>query len=352
MTDTQDRRIAPFRAVVTGASGFVGFALTGLLADQCGPECVQAIVGPVQHAAEQGRLDRLKDLGVRIVESDLRSKPVLHSGLDEFDVVYHLAAYTRTEDDSRDVRINDLGTARLIAELGPRLSGKRFVYTSTIAAVDTPPGGGRMRIDTPCRPRIEYGKTKLAAETFLKPAAEKTGFDYTILRLPTVYGPGFRPGGMFDVLARELPRNTFAARLHWPGKMAVVEVHDLSHILLEAGTNAALRNRTFFVSTNEDPSMGEIAAGVADSIGVAYHPIALPRWVVSGLGAFRGTFWQSPWLPHWIRISAWRISLVTGGFYCDGSELTSLLQMKYQPWREGFRTMYAARDANSRLAFQ
>ena len=72
MTDTQDRRIAPFRAVVTGASGFVGFALTGLLADQCGPECVQAIVGPVQHAAEQGRLDRLKDLGVRIVESDLR----------------------------------------------------------------------------------------------------------------------------------------------------------------------------------------------------------------------------------------------------------------------------------------
>jgi len=332
------------RAAIAGAAGFVGFALTKLLVHRWGPEWVQAIIGPVQHATEQSRLDQLRKLGVRITESDLRTTPVLHSEILEFDVLYHLAAYVRSEENSPDVRINDLGTARLIEELGPRLAGKRLVYTSTIAAVDPPPTPSHMTMATPCRPRTIYGATKLAAESILKSAAGKIGFDYAILRFPTIYGPGYRPGGMFDVLARSLPKNALSSRLNWPGKMAIIELHDAARILLAAGTRSDMRNRTFFVSTGEDPTMGEIAGQIASVIGAPYRPITLPGWLVASLGILRSPYWSANWLPHFVKISAWRISLVADGFYCDGSELTDMLGMRYLPWRDGFRGMYRAPD--------
>ncbi len=338
----------PFmRAVVTGAAGFIGCALTELLASEWGPKSVQAVVGPVQHDKERGRLERLRRLGTPITSFDLRQSPVFQVGLADFDVFFHLAAHTRTEDASTDVRINDIGTERMLSELGPRLEGKRFIYTSTICAVDSPPGGGRMTDKTPCRPRIEYGVTKLAAEQLVKAAASEIGFDYTILRLPTVYGPGYRPGGMFDVLAKSLLRNTLSTRILWPGKMAIVQVHDLARILVHASTHPDMSNRTFFVSSDEDPTMGEITRQVALSIGTTQRPIVLPSWLLCCLRATRSPIWQNAFLPHWIKILAWRGSLVLDGFYCDGSELTNLLHFKYQPWRQAFESMYAGPDGHA-----
>jgi UDP-glucose 4-epimerase len=329
------------RAVVTGAAGFVGYALTELLANEWGPKSVQAVVGPVQHDKERARLERLRRLGTPLTSFDLRQSPVFHTGLADFDVFFHLAAYVRTEVDSADVRINDSGTERLLSELRPMLGGTRFIYTSTIAAVDSPLGGGSITSATPCRPRTDYGVTKLAAEQLLKAAAAEGGFNYTILRLPTVYGPGYRPGGMFDVLAKSLPRNGLSTRILWPGKMAIVQVHDLARILLQASGHPEMRDRTFLVSSDEDPTMGEIAGQVAQAIGVRHRPIVLPQWLLSCLRAVRSPIWQSAALPHWIKILAWRLSLVLDGLYCDGSELTNLLQFKYQPWRQAFERIYA-----------
>jgi len=329
------------RAIVTGADGFIGCALTELLASEWGPQSVQAVVGPVQHEKEGRRLERLKRLGTPLISSDLRQSPVFHDELADFDVLFHLAAYARTEINSHDVRINDLGTERLLTELRPRLAGKRFIYTSTLAAVDRPPGGGRMTSETPCRPRTEYGATKLAAEQMVKAAALEVGFDYTILRLSTVYGPGYRPGGMFDLLAKLLARNALSTRIQWPGKLALLEVDDLARILVQTSTHPDMSNRTFFVSSDEDPTMGEISGRIAQSIGARYRPIVLPPWFLRWLGAVRSPIWQNAAMPHWIKILAWRTSLLLDGLYCDGSELTNLLQTKYQPWRQAFERMYA-----------
>jgi thioester reductase-like protein len=63
------------RAVVTGAAGFVGYALSELLASEWGPKSVQAVVGPVQHDKERARLDRLRHLGTPLTSFDLRQSP-------------------------------------------------------------------------------------------------------------------------------------------------------------------------------------------------------------------------------------------------------------------------------------
>jgi nucleoside-diphosphate-sugar epimerase len=78
-------------------------------------------------------------MGLSTLPIDLRRSPVLAGSLDDFDVLFHLAAYVRTEENSPDVSINDVGTERLLEELGPRLTGKHVVYSGTIAAVDSFP---------------------------------------------------------------------------------------------------------------------------------------------------------------------------------------------------------------------
>jgi nucleoside-diphosphate-sugar epimerase len=104
---------------VTGAAGFVGGALCELLVQQFGTDSVQAVVGPAPiHDKERARHQRLQRMGVRIVSSDLRKSPVPWEPLEEFDVLFHLAAYVKTEENSPDVHINDEGVDRLIQELG------------------------------------------------------------------------------------------------------------------------------------------------------------------------------------------------------------------------------------------
>jgi UDP-glucose 4-epimerase len=330
------------RAAITGAAGLVGFALTRHWEKQHGMGSIQALVGPCQHSVEEARLTHLRAAGYSMTSIDLRFSPVIREPINDFDVLFHLAAYVRTEEDSPDVSINDQGTERLLEELGPRLRGKHVVYSSTIAVVDSfPPHTGRMTMTTPCLPRTVYGITKLKAETILKRAAEEFGFTYTMLRLPTVYGPGYRPGGMFDVFVKDLPQNKLSVRIAWPGPMSIVEVDDLAKILMTAAADSRMIGQTYFVSSGEDPEMGEMAEHAAGLLGIPYSPIALPKNSAALLSPFLGSFWQASFMPHFFQITTWRVSLVLNGFYCDGSPLTNLLGMKYIPWREGFRKMFA-----------
>jgi nucleoside-diphosphate-sugar epimerase len=92
----------------------------------------------------------------------------------------------------------------------------------------------------------------------VKRKAEQWGFDYTVLRLCTVYGPGFRPGGMFDYLAGAVPREKLSARIAWPGRMSIVEVNDAADILIHVSVNSQAANRTFLVSSDEDPTMSQM----------------------------------------------------------------------------------------------
>ena len=95
------------KCVVTGSVGFVGCALSELLVNQLGADFVVAVVGPAPiHEKERERYNRLQRLGVRTVASDLRRSPVLDEELADFDVLFHLAAYVRTEENSSVVSTN------------------------------------------------------------------------------------------------------------------------------------------------------------------------------------------------------------------------------------------------------
>jgi nucleoside-diphosphate-sugar epimerase len=326
------------KALITGASGFVGFELTQQLL-KLGHDVIAA-VGPVQHALEQTRRRRLKETGVTLVDCDLRRPNPLAETPSGWNVLFHLAAYVCTETNSPDVRINDEGTRRLFTQLNTTLEGTRVVYASSIAVSDSP-HSGIIRPDTPCRPRTCYGRTKLAGEAVTRELAPRYRFQPTVIRFPTIYGPGFRPNGMFDSLAKRLPQNRLWARIAWPGKMSLLDVRDLAGLLIKAAEHPATAHKTFLASSGEDPTTSQIAQRIAECVGAAYRPLRIPRWATVVLKQLLSGPWQAKGIPYALQIATWRASLLTNGLYCDGRELTELLGMRYRPWQDGFAHMYA-----------
>jgi nucleoside-diphosphate-sugar epimerase len=324
------------KALITGAAGFLGHQLTMRLRER-GFD-VTAAIGPRQDERESRRLRELKQLEVPIISCDLRQEEPLAIVPAEWDVLFHLAAFVRTEEDNDDVRVNDEGTRRLLAQLP--LRNKRVVFTSTLAVADNATGG-EITPRTLCQPRTAYGRTKLAAEQILREACEAKGAEFTIIRMPTIYGRGYRPHGMFDVLAERLERDDPLARIMWPGRMALLSVQDAAELLCRVATVPETRGRVFLASSDENPTTWQIAEAIAAAKGIPYRPIGLPGPCAALLRATLGSWWQSPVLPHTVQINAWRARLLLNGLYCSGTELAQLVGLSFRDWREGFRQMYA-----------
>jgi UDP-glucose 4-epimerase len=323
-------------ALVTGASGFLGLALIRQLCDA--GVGVVAAVGPAPSAAEARRIRELEQLPIRIVPCELRRERPFDRVPGEWDTLFHLAAYVETERDSDDVHINDAGTARLLSQLP--LSAKRVLYTSTLAVADNAPTG-RITPESVCRPRTAYGKTKLAAEAIVREKCAASSAVHTVIRMPTLYGAGYRTNGMFDVLPRQLAAKNPLARLAWPGRLALLAVEDAARLVFRAATAEGSRDRTFLASSNENPTTWEIAEAIAAATGIGYRVLALPGPATTMLRAVLGGWWQATVMPYPLQIAAWRAHLLIDGLYCDGSELAELLGLTFADWRAGFRRMYA-----------
>ena len=109
-----------------------------------------------------------------------------------YDAVYHLAAYA-AEGLSHFIRRfnyenNVLGSINLINGAIESKSGKKFVFTSSIAVYGHNATAGAKEGD-PTIPIDPYGCAKLAVEHDLHAAAEMFGLNYTIFRPHNIVGP-------------------------------------------------------------------------------------------------------------------------------------------------------------------
>lgn len=170
------------RALITGATGFVGRHLTERLAAE--GWWVRALVRPTSDTRH------LEQLGVELHRGDLADEAALRRASAGVDVVFHLAAVTGLRDEKDFARANIEGTRHLVsavrrAEPRPR----RLVYLSSYAACGpAEPGRPRRPGDRPA-PLTEYGRSKLAGEEEVLRECEGA-LESVIVRAPAVYGPG------------------------------------------------------------------------------------------------------------------------------------------------------------------
>lgn len=167
------------RALITGATGFVGSHLAERLSDQ--GWLIRALVRPTSDT----RL--LRELGAELVVGDLSSTASVREAARGCEVAYHLAAATFERDEATFVRAN-VEVTRSVVE-GAREAGVgRLIYLSSYAACGpSVPDRPRSMEEVPA-PLTAYGRTKLGGEEIVR-AAGAEGFEVVIVRAPAVYGP-------------------------------------------------------------------------------------------------------------------------------------------------------------------
>lgn len=196
--------VQPERALVTGATGFIGSAVArALLAD--GHEVV-ALAEP------GGDRSAIKGLDVQVVDGDLRDADSVRRAVRGCRAIYHVAALYRfwAADPQAFYGVNVDGT-RNVLEAARAADVERVVYTSTVGTVGL--DGGRPADETQY-PRVAhlfgaYKQSKYVAEhEALRACAE--GLPVTLV-LPTYpLGPGDRaptPSGrlVLDFLDGRVP---------------------------------------------------------------------------------------------------------------------------------------------------
>ncbi len=170
------------KALVTGATGFIGSVLTRELVGQ-GHE-VRALVLPGENTTA------LEKLGVEILSGDLLKREAIRGICEGIDTVFHLAGRV-TDWGTREqfyTAIYD-ATCNLLHEAMGKAS--RFVYISSIAAI----GMGRhmkgiRETDPAFRSGIPYNDAKLDTEKLVMCVHAAGSMACTVIRPSNVTGPG------------------------------------------------------------------------------------------------------------------------------------------------------------------
>jgi dihydroflavonol-4-reductase len=143
------------RALITGATGFVGSHLSERLHGQ--GWLVRALV------RESSDTGLLRELGAEMVVGDLTDAEDVGRAAAGCEVVFHLAAATFEPDEASFVRAN-VGGTRAVARGAVVAGARRLVYLSSYAACG-PSSPGRPRdAEQEPEPLTAYGRSKLAGE--------------------------------------------------------------------------------------------------------------------------------------------------------------------------------------------
>ena len=187
------------RVLVTGGGGFVGRACLPVLADR-GFE-VHAVTRRVPPNPSRTQWH----------PGDLRDPTTIGSLMSRIQPTHllHLAWYTQpgsfwSSRENLEWLDRSIGLFQMFAECG----GTRIVATGSCAEYDWS-GGICREATTPCRPSTLYGRTKLAAATYLE-AMSGHGLSTSWARLFFLYGPGASEQRMPGVVISALNRNEFA----------------------------------------------------------------------------------------------------------------------------------------------
>ena len=248
------------RALVTGATGFVGSALCVRLRE-LGYDVRCSIRNP-SSATKHATFDT-------IATGELGPNTDWTRALSGIDVVFHLAARTHVlRDTSLDPlaefrRINAEGTHSL-ARAALRAGVRRVVFLSSIKVTGERTDRFPFTEDTPLHPEDGYGASKREAEQALHAVARDTDLETVILRPPLVYGPGVK-GNLLRLthwIAGGVPL-PFASISN---RRSLVYVGNLVDAIIAASKSPTAAGNAYLVSDNDDVSTPDLIQSIATAL--------------------------------------------------------------------------------------
>jgi|GEM_PF-76243 len=256
------------RILITGAGGFIGHHVTGVLAQRFAS--VVALTGP-------GDPSRDWPANVESREIDIR-EPLEHEG--EIDCIVHLAgppSVAASFDAAQHyINIHTCGTANLL-QFARSKEVRRFVYISS-AEVYGQPLHNPVSEDHRLLARSPYGAAKIGAEQLVKAFSCFGEMSAVILRPFSIYGPGQSMKGLLGTIHRQLreaeERN--ATEGHNVGEIVLADlrpvrdycfVGDLAEAVASACTAEVNGFSVLNVAGGQGVSVGELAKSAASAFG-------------------------------------------------------------------------------------
>lgn len=182
------------RAIVTGATGFIGTALCRELMENNYE--VTAVIRP-----DTKRKDKVP-LGVNIVELSLDKINELEGN---YDLFYHLAWNGSSGNDRNDfdMQYSNIKYTADAVRTAKKLGCKKFIGAGSQAEYGVVHEEAK-EDETICKPFMMYGAAKLAAYHMGKIVAEQEEISFVWPRIYSVYGPGENEGTLISYLVKTL----------------------------------------------------------------------------------------------------------------------------------------------------
>jgi dihydroflavonol-4-reductase len=255
------------RALVTGATGFVGSAVARALV-QAGWQ-VRTLV------RENSNRRNLHHLAVEIAVGDLANRASLDSALADCEALFHVAADYRLGalEPEQLYRTNVEGTGNVL-DAARRAGIARMVYTSSVATIGLPADGSPGREDTPVALTDmigHYKRSKYLAEQLVRDSA-RAGTPVIIVNPSTPIGPCDVKPTPTGQMVRDAASGRMPAYVDTG--LNVVHVDDVAAGHLLAFHRGRIGER--YILGGEDMTLREILREIAQLVGRKPPRIRLP----------------------------------------------------------------------------
>lgn len=260
---------------VTGGTGFIGGKLVARL---------------VERGDAVRLLTRTPDPGVHssieVHQCDLLTaeESELSSILEGVEVLYHCAGQINDLSAMRALHID--ATHKLVGAASHRIG--RWVQLSSVG-VYGPVNEGAVSEDSVLNPVGEYEVTKTESDRIVIEAADKGGFEISILRPSNVFGAGMTNQSLFNMISI-IDRGLFFF-IGKPGASAnYIHVDNVAEALLQSGTNPLAAGKIFNLSDYRtlESFVGNIASELGKPPPRLRLPEALARLAGKTLGRVPG----------------------------------------------------------------
>jgi len=262
------------KALVTGATGFIGSHLVGSLLER--GVHVRCLI------RKTSNLKWLRNLPIELVHGDCNDKASLGKAVKGVDQAFHLAGVTKAIEERTYFEVNALGTENLIhacLEHNTRL--QKLIYLSSQAAAGPCRNGGKKKESDLCEPVSPYGKSKRMGEELA--IAHSHELPLIILRPCAVYGPRDKDiYAFFKLLSRRIKPCLSGQEHH----ISLCYVQDIIQAILLAAEAQQPSGEIFFLSDGHDYRVEEIGDILARAMEVTPFRLHIPEWMLFGVASF------------------------------------------------------------------
>jgi nucleoside-diphosphate-sugar epimerase len=245
------------RALISGASGFVGRALVAHL---------EAAATPLRFAGE--------DWLEQVRSADFRGA-----------TVFHLAAraHSQGSGSEADYVQDNVEKTRMLAQAAAAGGARRFVFLSSVKVNGEETRHRPFRPEDPRAPEDAYARSKAKAEEIL---ARQERLEVVVVRSPLVYGPAAK-GNLLALLR--------LADSPWPlpfaaiaNRRSFVHVDDLARLLIACAAVPGAAGGTFFAAHSRSVSTPQLVAALRERMGLPSRLFRVPPALLEGAALLAG----------------------------------------------------------------